>query len=113
MGGMGKSSGSIVKNNLGRFSKGGQLGYKELHAKNIPNLTDPRTVCRAGTSPASPTTRKLSQLRPSQWFGSAGLLRPLYYHRHGAGVDDLGATIPLPTLPGERELPAAVCADLS
>jgi hypothetical protein len=23
------------------FSKGGQLGYMEIHAKNIPNLTDP------------------------------------------------------------------------
>jgi hypothetical protein len=33
-----------------RFSSGGQLGYKKIDANNIPDLTDPRAICRAGIS---------------------------------------------------------------
>src|ERR1017187_2151661 len=96
----------------GRFSRGGQLGYKELHAKNIPNLTDPRTVCRTGVSAASQAAGKLPQLRSGARFGSVGLLPPLHYHGHGAGIDDLGATVPVSALSGERELSAGVCPAL-
>ena len=33
--------------------KGGQIGYKEIDANNIPNFTDPRTVCRTAVPEAS------------------------------------------------------------
>ena len=46
-------------------------------------------------------------------LGSAGLLSPLHHHRHSAGLNDLGAAVPLPALSRERELSAGLCPTLS
>jgi hypothetical protein len=61
---------------------------------------------------ASQAAGKLPQLRSGARFGSVGLLPPLHYHGHGAGIDDLGATVPVSALSGERELSAGVCPAL-
>src|SRR5882672_1105162 len=96
-----------------RFSTGASSVMKDVYANNLSNLTDPRTICRTRLSAASQTARKLSQLLAGPRLGIAGLLPPLYHHRHGVGPVDLGAAIPLPVLPHQRQLSAGVCATLS
>src|SRR5208283_3918084 len=85
----------------------------DLYAKNLSDLTDPRTIWRTGVSQASQAAGELSQLPAGAHLGRAGLLPPLYHHRHGAGFADLGAPVSVSALSHQRQLPAAVCAAVS
>src|ERR1700690_2973501 len=96
-----------------RGCKGGQLGYMEIYAKNIPDLTDPRTICSQRIPSASAAAGKLSQLRWGASAGSVNLLRSLHQHREGFVFAHLGAALSLPALPDQRKLFAFLCSTVS